>query len=161
MFSVRCGEVMEGLAETQGDQPFAMQILKTQPEMDRKAVRRLKNQYWNAFKHFFDMKGIPREDEQLLAKFSDVNNDVALFIRWLDYMKVQKRLPISVQVFQVWWYALNDEKLSPHADLDVVRSAFPEIRQQPRAEQKRRLRRMIEKNRKSDQLLSDPATEAE
>ena len=86
--SIQClacggGEVMEGLAETQGDEPFAMQILKTQPEMDRKAVRRMKNQYWNAFKHFFDMKGIPREDEQLLAKFSDVNNDVALFIGWL------------------------------------------------------------------------------
>ena len=159
MFSVRCGEVMEGLAETQGDQPFAMQILKTQPEMDRKAVRRLKNQYWNAFKHFFDMKGIPREDEELLAKFSDVNNDVALFIGWLDYMRVQKCLPISAQVFQVWWYALNEEKLSGLADVGVVRSAFPDIRQQPRAEQKRRLRRSIEKWRANRELLADPATE--
>ena len=36
---------------------------------------------------------------------------------------------------------------------------FPDIRQQPRAEQKRRLRRSIEKYRKDRKLLADPATE--
>ena len=49
-------------------------------------------------------------------------------------MTVQKRLPVAAQVFQVWWYALNEEKLSPDADLGVVRIAFPDIKQQPRAE---------------------------
>ena len=163
--SIQClacggGEVVEGLAETNGEEPFAMHILKTQPVMDRKAIRRKRNQYWNAFKHFFDLKGLPREDEELLAQFSDINNDVALFVGWWDYMTVRKRLPVAAQVFQVWWYALNEEKLSPNADLGRVRTAFPDIRQQPRAEQTRRLRRMIEKYRKSRELLADPATEA-
>jgi hypothetical protein len=85
--------------------------------MDRKAIRILRNQYWNAFKHFFDLKGLPREDENLFARFSDINNDVALFVGRWDYMRVQKRLPISVQVFQVWWYALNEDRLSPDYDL--------------------------------------------
>ena len=102
--------------------------------MDRKAVRRLRNAYWNAFKHFSGFKGIEREDEELLARFSDINNDIALFIGRWDYMTVQKRLPVAAQVFQVWWYALNEEKLSPDADLGRVRTAFPDIRQQPRAE---------------------------
>jgi hypothetical protein len=90
---------------------------------DRKAIRRKRNQYWDAFKHFFDLKGLPREDEELLAQFNDINNDVAMFIGWWDYMTVQKRLPVAAQVFQVWWYALNEEKLSPDADLGRVRTA--------------------------------------
>jgi hypothetical protein len=119
----------------------------------------MRNQYWNAFKHFSDRDGFAREDEELLAQFSDINNDVALFVGWWDYMTVQKRLPVAAQVFQVWWYALNEEKLSPDADIGVVRTAFPDIRQQPRAEQKRRLRRSIEKYRNDRRLLADPATE--
>ena len=164
--SVQClacggGEVVEGLAETIGEEPFAMHILNTQPDIkDRKAIRRKRNAYWNAFKHFFDLRtGLPREDEELLAQFSDIDNDVALFIGWWDYMKSQKRLPVAAQVFQVWCYALNEEKLSPDADLGRVRIVFPDIRQQPRAEQKRRLRRSIEKYRKDRKLLGDPATE--
>jgi hypothetical protein len=164
--SIQClacggGEVVEGLAEAKGEAPFAMHILKTQPKMDRKEVRWRRNEYWNAFKHFYDRSGkLAREDEELLARFGDANNDVALFIGWWDYMTVQKRLPVAAQVFQVWWYALNEEKLSPDADLEVMRAAFPDIRQQPREEQKRRLRRLIEKYRKDKKLLADPATEA-
>ena len=67
--------------------------------------------------------------------------------------------PVAAQAFQVWWYALNEEKLSPDADLGVMRTAFPDARQQPRAEQKPRLRRVIEKYRKNRELLADPATE--
>jgi hypothetical protein len=163
--SIQClacggGEIAEGLAEVHGEEPLAMHILKDQPHMDRFAIRGLRNQYWNAFKHVFDRKGLPRADEQLLASFSDINNDVALFVGWWDYMTVQKRLPVAAQVFQVWWYALNEEKLAPDADLGVVRTAFPDLRQQPRAEQKRRLRRSIEKYRKDRGLLADPSTEA-
>ncbi len=161
--SVQClacggGEIIEGLAEAKGEQPFVTHILKTWPAMDRKEIRRKRNQYWNAFKHFYDLKGIPREDEALLAQFSDLNNDVALYLGWHDYSTVQRRMPIAAQVFQVWWYALNEEKIE--GDLDIIRKAFPDIRSQPRAEQKRRLRRSIEKWRDNRELLADPATEA-
>ena len=37
---------------------------------------------------------------------------IALFVGWWDYMTLQKRLPVAAQVFQVWWYALNEERLS-------------------------------------------------
>lgn len=161
--SVQClacggGEIMEGLAEASGAAPFALHILKIQPEMDRKALRRVRNQYWNAFKHFYELNNkVPRDDAVLLAQFSDVTNDAALFVGWEDYSRVQRRLPVAAQVFQVWWFALNEEKIT--AGLEVVRTAFPDIRQQPRAEQKRRLRRSIEKWRKDRALLADPATE--
>lgn len=162
--SVQClscggGEVIEAVAEAQGDATFATHIMKTQPNMDRVAIRRLRNQYWNAFKHFADRKGMPREDEELLRGFSDKTNDAALFIGWWDYLSCQKKLPVAPQVFQVWWYALYEEKLSPTADISVPRTAFPNIRRQDRAEQKRLLRRTIEKYRKDTKLLADPATE--
>jgi bifunctional non-homologous end joining protein LigD len=163
--SIQClacggGEVIQALAEAHGEEPLAMHILSTQPRMDRWAVRKLRNQYWNAFKHVSDRSGLPREDEELLGRFNDTVNDAALFVGWWDYMALQKRLPVSAQVFQVWWYAIYEEKLSPEADLWVIRTAFPDIRQQPRVQQKRRLRRMIEKWRKNRELLAHPATEA-
>ena len=163
--SIQClacggGEIIEAIAEAQGEEPFAMHILQTQPDIDRKAIRNLKKQYWNAFKHFSDQKGLAREDEDLLSHFDDTKNDAALFVGWWDYMTVQKRLPAVAQVFQVWWYALNEEKLSPDADLGVMRTAFPDVRHRPRVEQKRQLRRAIEKYRTDCGLLADPATEA-
>ena len=69
-------------------------------------------------------------------------------------------MPIAAQVFQVWWYALNEDKLSDDADVSIFRSAFPEIMKADRPEQKRRLRRKIEKYRDDKNLLADPATEA-
>jgi hypothetical protein len=163
--SVQClacggGEIVEGLADAHSEEPLTMHILKTQPDMDRKAVRKLRNQYWNAFKHFSDREGLAREDDELLRRFDDTKNDTALFVSWWDYMTLQKKLPIPAQIFQVWWYALNEEKLAPDADIDLFRTAFPEIRHQERAEQKRRLRRLIEKCRNNRELLADPATEA-
>jgi hypothetical protein len=162
--SVHCfacggGEVVEGLAEAQAEQVFATHILQTQPDIDRGKIRKLRNVYWNAFKHFSDRSGSAREDEELLATFSDSKNDVALYIGWYDYGVLRKSMPVAAQVFQVWWYALNEDKLSDDADVGVIRTAFPDIVQQDRAEQKRRLRRKIEKCRDDKKLLADPATE--
>jgi hypothetical protein len=162
--SVQClacggGEVIERLAEVHGEEVFATHIITTQPDMDRDAIRGVRNQYWNAFKHFSDRKGLAREDEELLRRFDDTKNDTALFVGWWDYLQLQKQMPVAAQVFQAWWYALNEEKLSPTANLGVFRAAFPDIVGQDRAEQKRRLRRSVEKYRKDRKLLDDPATE--
>jgi hypothetical protein len=162
--SVHCfacggGEVIEGIAEANDAAIFATHILKPQPNMDRKNIRRLRNVYWNAFKHFSNLGGLPRDDEDLLKDFDDTKNDAALFIGWWDYAALQKKMPVAAQVFQVWWYALNEDKVSEDADFRVFRAAFPDIVQQDRTEQKRRLRRKIEKCRSDKKLLANPATE--
>jgi hypothetical protein len=162
--SIQClacggGEVIEKMAEAAGEQSFALHMLKTQPQLDRWAIRKLRNQYWNAFKHVTGRDGLQREDAELLAWFDDTQNDAALFVGWWDYLKVVKRLPVAAQVFQVWWFALNEEKVT--GGLEVIRKAFPGIKRQPRAEQKRRLARSIEKWRKDRTLLADPATETD
>lgn len=162
--SIQClacggGEVIEQMAEAQGEHTFTLHMLKTQPQLDRWALKKVRNQYWNAFKHVTDRDGLQREDEELLARFDDTQNDAALFVGWWDYLKVVKRLPVAAQVFQVWWFALNEEKVT--GGLDVIRKAFPDIKRHPRAEQKRRLARSIEKWRKDRTLLADPATETD
>jgi hypothetical protein len=162
--SVHClacggGEVIEGIANASGKEIFSTHILETHPHMDRGAVRRARNQYWNAFKHFEDRNGLQRNDEELLGRFGDTINDNSLYIGWWDYLSLQKRLPVITQVFQIWYYAIYEERLGPGTDVTPFRKVFPGIQQQDRVEQKRRLRRVIEKYRKDAKLLADPATE--
>jgi hypothetical protein len=128
--SIQClacggGEVVEAVAEAQGNKVFATHILSTQPEMDRKEIRRLRNQYWNAFKHYSDREDIRRDDEALLANFDDTVNDVSLYLGWWDYQvccreAAGRRSSVSGLV-----QAVYEEKLAPDADLARIRRAFP------------------------------------
>lgn len=156
-----CGgaEVIEAIA-TMGDiRSFSTHMLESVPDLDIQKIRRLKNQCWNAFKHMTTRKGDLRDDDETLAAFDDTKNDVALFVGWHDYFAVTGKLPLPVQVFQLWWYALNEEKLAEGADLDTIRSLFPGIIGDDRTEQKRRLRRTVEKYRTDAATLADPRTE--
>jgi hypothetical protein len=156
-----CGgaELIEAIATINDIRPFSSHILETVPDIDIKKIRTLQRQYWNAFKHLNDREGERRNDDETLAAFDDTKNDAALFIGWFDYFSVTGRLPLATQVFQVWWFALNEEKLAPGANLDVIRTAFPEIMKADRAEQKRRLRRAVERYRRDAKILADPLTE--
>lgn len=160
--ALACGgaEVMEGLAEQSGLATLSSHILATFPDVDFAKVKRLRNQYWNAIKHFYKADNrTAREDEDLMADFSDRANDAVLFMGWLDYMQRQARLPVEVQVFQVWWYATNESRMADHVDPTPYRSLFPGIATQSRQEQKRRLARMVEKYRRDPAILADPRTE--
>jgi len=160
--ALACGgtEVMEGLAEQSGLDTLSSHILATFPEVDFAKVKRLRNQYWNAIKHFYKADNkTAREDEELMADFSDEANDAVLFMGWLDYMQREARLPVEVQVFQVWWYATNESRMAPHVDPMPYRTVFPGIAKQDRKERKRRLARVVEKYRRDKTILNDPRTE--
>ncbi len=66
---------------------------------------------------------------------------------------------MAAQVFMVWWYATNEARMNPTVDPTPYRTLFPGINSDDRSEQKRRLRRVIEKYRKNKDILSDPHTE--
>lgn len=157
-----CGgsEVMEGLADYNDIPTLSSHILDTHPDMDMGKINRLRNQYWNAFKHFYNHdKKTARDDEELMAGFTDEKNDAVLFMGWLDYQLLAKRLPIEVQVFQVWWYATHEKSLTPDVDPTPFRFVFPDIMRFDRAESKRRLKRVTEKFRDNKEILADPRTE--
>ena len=107
------GELIEKIASFADIRTLSTHMLETVPELDVGKLRNLQRQYWNAFKHIEDRGGKPRDDDDILAAFDDTKNDTALFVGWWDYYAVTGKLPLPVQVFQIWWYALNQEKLAP------------------------------------------------
>jgi hypothetical protein len=164
-FSVQalaCGgsEIIEGLASEAKIATLSTHILTTFPDVDMRKIRFLRNQYWNAIKHYYkDDKATARDDDALLADFSDTANDTPLFAGWWDYLMVTKRLPVEAQIFQVWWYATNEDKLNPEFDPTSHRTVFPGINSLDRPAQKSELRRVIERYRGDHDLLADPRTE--
>jgi len=160
--ALACGgsEIVEGLATDAKLSTLSTHILETFPDVDMRKIRALRNQYWNAIKHYHRHDNVTaRDDEALMADFSDRANDAPLFMGWLDYVLLTERLPVEVQVFQVWWYATNEDKMNPDADPTPYRSLFPGIGTVGRFEQKRRLRRAVEKYRRNREILADKRTE--
>lgn len=151
---------MEGIAEKANLETLSSHILTQYPNVDLQRIKSLRNQYWNATKHYYQRDNrTARDDDELMASFSDKANDAVLFMGWLDYMQVTGILPVEVQVFQVWWYATNPDKMDPNVDPTPYQSLFPEIPNKSRAEQKRLLRYVSEKYRLDVRLLADPRTE--
>lgn len=160
--ALACGasEVAEGMAETADFPTLSTHIMTTFPDIDMKKIKALRNQHWNALKHFYKPDGKnPREDEALLGDFHDGMNDTVLFMGWIDYLQLTKALPLEAQVFLAWWYAANPDKMSPSNYRRDWQLLFPKLDTYDRAEQKRRLRRTIEKYRRDRTVLSDPRTE--
>jgi hypothetical protein len=153
------GEIAEHLTRKKGNQPFSSHALATFPDLDAEKIRRIRNQFWNAFKHATTSKGKERDDRKILKRFNDLQNDHALFIGWYDYMMAAKPLPLEAQVFQVWYFALYPEKLSPNVDRTPYEKSFPKLLKLSRKEQKRALRDMIARFRRNTGVMNDTKTE--
>ena len=140
-------ELIEYHAVKAGAKPFTSHIMKVVQGVDIKEIRRLQRQYWNAFKHATYQNGKERDDNDLLAKFDDLQNDHALFIGWYDYGLAVGAMPIEAQAHQVWYIALYPEKLDPKHSIERYERTFPNLRSKPRADQKRMLNEAIVKAR--------------
>jgi hypothetical protein len=153
------GEIAEHLTRKAAAEPFSTHILKTMSDLNIGDVRRLQNQYWNAFKHAATRGGLDRPDQQLIERFTDEVNDHALFIGWHDYMLASGSLPLEAQTFQTWYFAMYSDKLAPEVDAARFHSVFPKILEVGRAEQKAMLRAVTERYRKDNAIMSDPQTD--
>ena len=160
--ALACGacELLEGVGQNRNVEVLSALVLKLNPEMKLGKVVRLRNQYWNAMKHFYEQdKKTIREDASLLAEFSDVQNDTVIWEGWHDYQLLTGVLPVEAQVFQVWHFAINEDKLAPEVDKDPYRKIFLNIQTDERSEKKRRLKRACEKYSKDRQIMADRRTE--
>jgi len=59
-----------------------------------------------------------------------------LFLGWWDYLAVTGTRPVEAQVFQAWWYAINDRELLDGHRRDIIRDFFPGIMDQDREQRK-------------------------
>jgi hypothetical protein len=152
-------ELLYGIGKHTNAATISSHLLKVNPDLKESELTRLRSKHWNAFKHLYELdKKTLRDDEATIAEFSDIHNDALFFTAWGDYGAITNGLPIAAQVFQVWWYATNEESLAPGSDLSF-RTIFPDLMLDDRREKKRRLRRAIEKYRHNAKIISDPRTQ--
>jgi hypothetical protein len=62
------GELADRLASAKGAMPFSAHALAVVPNLDDKRLKRVRNQFWNAFKHATTRKGVPRSDSGLFKR---------------------------------------------------------------------------------------------
>ncbi|KFG67185.1 hypothetical protein JH26_24185 [Microvirga sp. BSC39] len=155
-------EVIEFYAEKSGRQPFKNHILATASDLDIEELRRLQRQYWNAFKHATRRRGqqwVERDDEELLTRFTDEQNDHVLYIGWHDYFLATGTMPIEAQAHQAWYIAKYPEKLNPDRSIEPFDRLFPNLHACTRTEQKASLRNSIREARSNPDVMSHPQTD--
>jgi hypothetical protein len=152
-------EIAEHLTLKAGAEPFSAHALATFPDLDIGRVRRVRNQYWNAFKHATTREGLDRTDQELLERFNDETNDHTLFVGWYDYALGSGTLPIEAQAFQVWYFARYPEKLNPDVDTSPYKRLFPNLSSLQRSAQKRALRDAIAAFRNDPEIANHPMTD--
>jgi hypothetical protein len=150
-------ETAEHLTRKAGAEPFSTHALLTFPDLN---IGKIRNQYWNAFKHAQTRGGIERDDSELLERFEDEVNDHTLFVGWHDYMLAVGALPLEAQIFQAWYFALYPEKLNPEVDTRIHQQLFPMLPSMSRADQKRALRAVISSFRGNAEVMNHPKTDS-
>src|SRR5262249_46483976 len=153
-------EVAEHLTRKAGAEPFSTHALAAFPSLDIQELRLLQNKYWNAFKHATTRDGVERDDQELLDRFDDDKNNHTLFIGWYDYMLATRTLPPEAQGFQIWYFALYPDKLSPEVDRTDYENAFPNLKEKSASERKKMLRDWIATARNDLDPMADSRTDA-
>jgi hypothetical protein len=154
-------EIAEHLTRKTGAEPFSTHALATFPDLDVGKIRRVQNQYWNAFKHALTRGGMERDDRDLLERFKDEINDHTLFLlAGMITCSRSAHCPSRRKIFQVWYFALYPEKLAPEVNTTRYQQYFPMLPSKSRADQKQALREVISSFRQDAELMADPQTDA-
>lgn len=154
-------EIIEYYAKKAGREPFISNILKAHPDLEIRKIRQLQRKYWTAFKHATHVNSHEeRDDDRLLAQFSDEQNDHVLFIGWYDYASATQMMPVEAQVHQAWYLALHPTKLDQKHSLKPYENLFPDLRTKARVVQKQMLNAVIVSTRADKNVMADPRTDS-
>ena len=125
---------------------------------DSKDLKRdfVNSPYRNFFKH------ADRDPNATLEGFTDVACDHILYLAAEDYLRLRRRAPIEIQVYQLWYLALYPGKIRPAAlirVLEPIERELPEILVRSRPEQISMGRIFLLNSLSDPALASDPQTE--
>jgi hypothetical protein len=134
-------------------------LLREHPGRPKKDIYAALNLYRNCFKHLGDTEAERKDDELTLDQFDDTKNEYLLYICVEDYLRLRKRSPVAMQIFQAWFCALHVEKLKQPELGEVFLRAFPGICEMSRDQQKRGALAVLERYMNDAMLLSHPETE--
>lgn len=144
-------EMLGQCCRREGKKTFFEHIQTTNPERKSKELRKIQNQYRNAFKHY------DTDNELAITNFSDVENDVYLLAAIQDYETYCGTLTIPMQVFDAWFFSIHPDKLVP--EKRHFAAVFPRVAKAPRTYQKLVMRNVIAEVRLDRNILLDPRTE--
>ena len=130
-------EIIERVCSKQGS-PSIVEKIAVDSDVSVAHLRELANQYARALKHYKSESN----DADLLASFSDQQNDFILFIAWSDYRRLTGAMPVEAQAVYVWVEAMYPQKMSIARDFEDV-PPLVGIANLDRIEQKRRLQETV------------------
>ncbi len=122
----------------------------------------LKRSYINSpYRNFF--KHAENDAEAALEPIPTSQVESVLFLATEDYLRLNKRAPIQLQVFQVWYLAKYPEKLDPAVAGELattIQKTLPDISIQTHVEQLARGADLLAQALCDPEILADPRTEA-
>lgn len=156
-----CGgsEIAEQLAINAGKAAFRDLTIESHPGMTKEQHRKIRNTYWNAFKHAERRGGQKRDDDDLMQTFSIADNNVRMFCGWLDYSQVGA-LPLEALIFKDWFLALDMSKFDPGANpafIEYLNDEFPGLAAMSPDQQRTQLLLCIEKWKHHPGLMNSPS----
>ena len=146
-------EIIETLCRAEGLGAFLDHTHASFPTKSLKDIWAIRNLYRNAFKH------AERDDADVIAQFDEEVNDFLIYVAVDDYLRLRRRSPIVMQVFQVWFIAVHEERLAGDIDPGPFRLAFPGIQTMDRRQQKRVALQVLAEQEHDAGLLRHPHTE--
>jgi hypothetical protein len=153
-------EILEGLCREQGIDPMHEDVRASHPGKSPRELRAAFNLYRNAFKHVGRDEVEQRGHLGALGQFTDEANDFLLYVCVEDYLRLNRRSPIPMQVLQVWFCAVHSDRLVPDWEPSQFIERFPGMLSCDRAAQKRLGKLAVRQFLHDPDLLSDPRTEA-
>lgn len=98
----------------------------------------LKRDYVNPYRNFF--KHADQDPDAVLTGFDDRKNDGILYLAAEDYIRLNRRSPLELQVYQTWFLAVYVEKVA-ESDLarvmESIEVLYPGIANLERSAQKK------------------------
>ena len=149
-------EIIDTLATREGVDSISNQTREHVPEGKDLKYDYINSPYRNFFKH------ADRDPEALVPPLKDENVESIVFLAVEDYLRLFRRSPVEFQVYQLWYLAKYEEKLSFDAAgriLDDLRQAFPDIQNLERGEQLSKARSVLALACEDVALKNDPRTE--
>jgi hypothetical protein len=121
----------------------------------------LKRNYVNSpHRNFF--KHADNDPHETVEPLSESQVEGLLFLAVEDYIRLNRRSPVQLQVFQLWYLAKYPEKLDPTVAVEVfegVAQAFPGLASLPPRDQLAWGSQMLAQASVDQLVLADPRTE--
>ncbi len=149
-------EVIDVLCVKTGVSSMSVQARQNVP-----SGKDLKWDYINApYRNFF--KHADRDADAELPPLTATHVEGLLYLAVEDYIRLYKRSPVQLQVFQLWYLAKYPEKLDASVAGELIadlRVAFPDLPSLSYEEQLEAGRRAVAEGATDSEILSDPRTE--